>query len=151
MKLDKRSTFGLAAAIGANTGVRNVGDVIPLDVDRDIGAGEPLYLVVQIETTLDDTSGATATVQFQLVSDSTATIAIDGSQTVHWQSPVYNPADALKAGQTIAVIALPQGQKYEKFLGFQANVGGEALTAGKVNAFLVRDVANWVPYAGNSW
>jgi len=151
MKLDKRSTFGLAAAIGGSTGVRNVGDVIPLDVDRDIGAGEPLYLVVQIETTLDDTSGATATVQFQLVSDSTETIAVDGSQTIHWQSPVYNPADALKAGQVVAVVALPQGQKYEKFLGFQANVGGEALTAGKVNAFLVRDVANWVPYAGNSW
>jgi len=150
MKLDKRSTFGLAEEIGDNTGVRNVGDVIPLDVVRDIGAGEPLYLVVQIETTLDD-SGGTATVQFQLVSDSTATIAVDGSQTIHWQSPVYNPADALKAGQVVAVVALPQGQKYEKFLGFQANVGGEALTAGKVNAFLVRDVANWVPYAGNSW
>lgn len=150
MKLDKRSTFGLAAAIGASTGVRNVGDVIPLDVDRDIGAGEPLYLVVQIETTLDDTTGD-ATVQFQLVSDDTETIAIDGSQTIHWQSPVYDPADALEAGQIVAVIALPQGQKYGKFLGFQANVGEEALTAGKVNAFLVRDVANWVPYAGNSW
>jgi len=150
MKLDKRSTFGLAEEIGVGTGVRNVGDVIPLDVERDIGAGEPLYLVVQIETTLDDTGG-TATVQFQLVSDSTATIAVDGSQTIHWQSPVYDPADALEAGQIVAVIALPQGQKYGKFLGFQANVGEEALTAGKVNAFLVRDVANWVPYAGNSW
>jgi hypothetical protein len=40
-----------------------------------------------------------------------------------------------------------EGEAYEAFLGILTEVTDEALTAGKVNAFLTHDVARWKAYA----
>jgi hypothetical protein len=141
MILDERNEFADATALGTSgTGRALVGDVIDLGaVSRDVGNGEPVYLVIQVDTAV--TSGGSATVSFELASDAAAAIATDGSASVHFASAAI-PKATLVAGYTIAV-ALPNGT-YERYLGILQNVGTAALTAGKINAFLTHDVAKWV-------
>jgi hypothetical protein len=73
MIFDERTEFADAAAIGmaAGNAIAPNTDVIDLGATptlRDLGNGQPVYLVLQVDTTF---VGATATIQFQLVSDST--------------------------------------------------------------------------------
>lgn len=105
---------------------------------REIGHGEPLYFVVTCDTT--PTSGGSATVQFKLVSDSTTTISIDGSESVHYASDVIAYSD-ITAGDTVVCVAVPDGaiKPYERYLGAQLVIGTTTLTAGKFNAFLTKD------------
>lgn len=101
-------------------------------------AGE-LYLVIQI--TQAPASGGAAKVAFELVSDSTGSIAVDGSATQHAGLGPYAVAD-LVVGKQITV-ALPPAPSYEKYLGLLVNVSGAALTAGRFNAFLTPAPARW--------
>jgi hypothetical protein len=145
MILDERNEFADATALStAATGRALVGDVIDLGTtSRDVGNGEPLYMVVQVDTAA--TSGGSATVSFELASDAQAAIATDGTATVHFATSAIAVA-SLTAGTTVAAVALPNGT-YERYLGVLQNVGTAALTAGKVNAFLTHDVAKWTAYA----
>jgi hypothetical protein len=142
MILDERNEFADATALSTSaTGRALVGDVIDLGAtSSDIGNGEQMYLVIQVDTAV--TSGGSATVSFELASDASASIATDGSATVHAVTAAI-PKASLVAGYVAAAVALPIGT-YERYLGILQNVGTAALTAGKVNAFLTTDVAKWV-------
>jgi hypothetical protein len=132
MILDKRNEFADALALStAATGLALVGDVIDLGNDG-INDVEDMYLVIQVDTAV--TSAGAATVEFQLVSDAQAAIAVDGSATVHAKSAAI-PKATLVAGYNVIQIELGKGQ-YERYLGILQNVGTAALTAGKINAFL---------------
>lgn len=145
MILDDRNEFADATALStAATGRALVGDVIDLgSTTRDIGTGEDLFLVVQVDTAV--TSAGAATVSFELVSDAQAAIAVDGSATTHFASAAI-PKATLVAGYTAVAVKLPPGD-YERYVGIIANVGTAALTAGKVNAFLTPDISKWKAYA----
>lgn len=142
MILDERNEFADATALStAATGRALVGDVIDLGASpSDVVDG--MYLVIQVDT--DVTSAGAATVSFELASDAQAAIATDGSATVHYASAAI-PKATLVAGAKVAVVELPQGT-YERYLGILQNVGTAAVTAGKVNAFLTKDPANWKAY-----
>lgn len=143
MIIDSRGEFADAETLATATGRALVGDVVDLGAaSRDVGEGETLYLVVQVDTAV--TSAGSATVDFELVSDDAAAIATDGSATVHASTGAIGKAD-LTAGYQRA-IALPQGT-YERYLGVISNVGTAALTAGKVNAFLTKNPKGWTAYA----
>lgn len=144
MILDERSEFCDATALSqAAVGLALVGDVIDLSVARDIGQGQPLYLVIQVDTAV--ASAGAATVEFQLVSDAQAAIAVDGSATVHAKTNAF-PKATLVAGYTV-IIPLPmEDPAYERYLGILQNVGTAALTAGKINAFLTLTPAKWKAY-----
>lgn len=146
MILDERLEFADGVDISAFTaagGDQLIGDVIDLQTARDIGNGETLYLVIQIDTAI---AGTSSTVEFKLASDSAAAIATDGSASVHWSSAVIAEA-TLVAGYVVAVVPLPYGYpEYERYLGVQADVGTANLSAGAVSAFLVRDPSAWVAY-----
>ena len=143
MIIDSRGEFADAETLATATGRALVGDVVDLGAaSRDVGEGETLYLVVQVDTAV--TSAGSATVDFELVSDAAAAIATDGSATVHASTGAIGKAD-LTAGYQRA-IALPQGT-YERYLGVISNVGAAALTAGKVNAFLTKNPKGWTAYA----
>lgn len=146
MILDERNEFADATALGTSgTGRQLVGDVIDLGVARDIGVGEHLYLVLQVDTAF--TSAGSATVSFELASDAQGAIAVDGTASVHFATAAI-PVATLVAGYQIAKIAIPmEGTAYERYLGVIANVGTAALTAGKVNAFLTSDVSRIKHYA----
>ena len=145
MILDKRTEFCDATAL--NTGAAGtylIGDQIDLGVARDIGTGEQLYLVITVDT--PPTSGGAATAQFTLASDDTASIATNGTASVHFQTKAFTIAE-MTAGAVLAAVALPiEGVAYERFLGILQTTGTAAFTGGKINAFLTHDVAKWKSY-----
>lgn len=145
MILDERLEFCDATAL--NTGGAAsylVGDVIDLGAaSRDIGTGEDLYVVIQVDTTA--TSGGSATGAFHLASDAQAAIAVDGSATYHLSTAAIAVA-SLVAGTTVLAARLPSGT-YERYLGVLQTTAVAAFTAGKINAFLTKDIAKYTAYA----
>ena len=151
MILDERLEFADATSVAAAAGTALIGDVIDMETARDIGAGEPIYLVITCDTSII-TGGAAGTVKFQLASDAQAAIATDGSATVHFDTGTFvtdgDDANELDAGAVIAAVALPmEGKVYEQYLGILCVTATTTTTAGAINAFLTKDVAKWKAYA----
>lgn len=142
MILDERTEFCDATSL--NTGAAGsyiIGDVIDLSLaGRDIGNGEPLEFVVQVDTTA--TSGGAATGLFSLVTDDNSSLS---SPTVIVSSPAIAVA-TLVAGYTALRVKIPAGT-YERYIGVQQTTGTAAFTAGKVNAFLTPAAASSKAYA----
>lgn len=146
MIMDERLEFADAVSVAAAAGTALIGDVIDLgSVHRDIGAGQPVYLVITTDTEII-TGGAAGTMKFQLVSDAQAAIAVDGSATVHIDTGTFVTDDALvnavqfNAGGIIFMGPIPnEGQVYEEFLGILCVIATTTVTAGKINAFLTTD------------
>lgn len=151
MILDERTEFADAVSVAAAAGTALIGDVINLGDARDIGNGEPVYLMVQVDTEII-TGGVAGTVEFQLVSDAQAAIATDGSATVHATSGSFATGAAstnpdLAAGSTLLHIALPiEGVAYEQYLGILCVTGTTTTTAGAINAGLTADPHGWKAY-----
>lgn len=146
MIMDERLEFADAVSVAAAAGTALIGDVISLgSVHRDVGEGQPLFLVITTDTEII-TGGVAGTVKFQLVSDAQAAIATDGTATVHFDTGTFVTDDSaansaqLNAGGVIAVVPLPsEGAVYEAFLGILAVTATTTTTAGKINAFLTLD------------
>lgn len=145
MILDKRNEFCDATALNTGgAGTYLIGDQIDLGAARDVGNGQPVYLVITVDTL--PTSGGSATAQFSLASDASASIATDGSASVHLQTKAFAISE-MAAGTVLAAIALPmEGVAYERYLGILQTTGTAAFTGGKINAFLTHDVAKWKSY-----
>lgn len=143
--MSARDEFADATALStAGTGLALVGNVMDTSVVRDLGNGRPVYLVISVDTAV--TSAGAATVEFDLVSDAQAAIAVDGSATVHLKTLAF-PKATLVAGFQVVVQLPLESPAYEQFLGILQNVGTAALTAGKINAFLTLDPpASWKAY-----
>ena len=150
--LDERTEF--CDAVACNTGAAgtyNLGDLIDSSVVRDLGNGQPVYLIITVDTEII-TGGTAGTVAFQLVSDSTDTISTT-TQTVHYTSKAFVTDDTalteLQAGEIAVCVALPaEGVAYERYLAVQQVTGTTAITAGAINAFLSLDpVATKKTYA----
>lgn len=153
MILDERTEWLDATALNTGAaGTYNIGDVIDTqgqaigtaNLTRDLGVCDDLYLVIQVDTTA--TSGGSATGQFRLVSDDTATPSTT-TATVHYTSAAI-PVASLTAGTVVSIVSLPSGA-YERYLGIQQITGTAAFTAGKLNAFLTSDPTIWKAYADN--
>lgn len=130
MILDERNEFSDAQTVTTTA----ISDVIDLDATptlRAIGAGEPLYLVINVDTAANAVGAATVT--FSLESDSTADLAT--SATVHFTSAAIGKA-TLVAGYQAVAIALPALANVERYLGVRYTIATGPLTAGKFNAFL---------------
>ena len=136
----------------ANTGAAGtylLGNQIPLNGPtvsptlRNIGVGEPVFLVIQVGSAGLTTAGTAGTVQFKLVSDAQAAVATDGSATEHLATKAFTTGStAIPAGTVLFCGAVPSGN-YEAFLGLLQLTGTTALNAGKVNAFLVKNPTQW--------
>ncbi len=153
MILDERTEFADAVSVANAVGTDLIGDVIDMEVVRDIGHGQPVYLVITTDTEVI-TGGVAGTIKFQLASDAQAAIATDGSASVHFDTGTLVTDDdalnddRLNAGGVIAVVALPsEGTVYEQFLGILAVVATTTVTAGAINAFLTLDPYGWKAYA----
>lgn len=151
MIVDKLNEFCDATSVAASAGTALVGNVIDLGAtSRDIGNGEPIYAVINVDTEII-TGGNAGTIQFSIASDAQAAIAVDGSATIHATSPLIVTDDTeangplCKAGAYPLVVALPRGT-YERYLGVLCTVGTTATTAGKINAFLTKDPAMFKAY-----
>lgn len=143
MILDELLEFADAAAIALNAtnAIAPNTDVIDLGATptlRDLGAGEQVFLVIQVDTDF----GGAGNVTFDLVSDSTANLAT--SKTTHLTTGAI--AYTSWTAGTTKVYALPMEATYERYLGLWETTSGN-LTSGKINAFLTHDVAKWTAYA----
>jgi Bbp16 len=140
MIMDARNEFCDATALNTGSAASYaIGSVIDLGtVPRDIGNGQPLYLVISVDTSVDSSGDGTKQ-QFHLVSDATTTIAVDGSATYHLSTPVFTQAQLLSGARFI--FPIPVGIMSERYLAFLHTTSVEAATAGKVNAFLTMDPA----------
>lgn len=154
MIMDERTEFADAASVAAAAGTALIGDVIDLGATaRDMGSGQPLYLVITTDTEII-TGGAAGTIKFQLASDAAAAIATDGSASVHIDTGTFVTDDSaandaqMNAGGVIFCGPLPlQGRVYERYLGILAVIATTTVTAGKINAFLTLDPSKWVATA----
>ena len=137
MLLDERTEFADNTELDqSGTDTDNLGDVIDLGKARDIGQGQQLYLVIQV-TVAFTSAGGTATIVFQLVSDGTDTIATSG-QTIHAMTTPLTITQ-LALGKQYVIPVPSEGLAYEQFLGLQQVTAVQALTGGKVNAFLTTE------------
>ncbi len=144
MVLDSYVEFADATAVNTG-GVASylVGNVMDLGaVSRDIGQGQPVYLVIQVETAI---ASATGSFKFKLCSDAQAAIAVDGTQTIHLAVGPFLEG-VLTAGTLVCCVALPMGIVYERYLGIVQETITAAATAGKINAFLTMDPTGWRAY-----
>jgi hypothetical protein len=145
MILDERNEFADATALDTSgTGLKNVGDQIPLSVARNVGSvPRPIYLVIEVVVAA---AGASGGVTFSLVSDTSNPPLVDGTATVHWTSKSFTAAQ-LTADTVIAVVPLPGAPpNYETILGLQQNASGSAISAGTINAFLTATPKQWKAY-----
>lgn len=144
MITDKLAT--LADAVALNTGAAGnytIGDVIDLGAAQQLNDPEKLFLVIVMDVTA--TSGGSATAAFALLTDDNAAMS---SPTVIWQGNAIAVA-SLVAGYRYAVVPIPRGANFERYIGLRQVTGTAAFTAGAVNAFLTHDVpANlWRAYS----
>lgn len=139
MIIDYENQFSDAQAVTSTAISTNVIDLGATPTLRDIGNGQPLYLVVITQTAAtDDSSDATLTVTLE--SDSTENLAT--SATVHFTTGALAFAAFSPAGTVLAAVALPLGN-YERYLGVRYTVASGPLTAGKFDAFLTTDIQKW--------
>jgi len=158
MWVDERNEFCDAESVikAASTAWVNIGETIDIgdytvtDIDampptttallRDVGSGEPIYLVITVQETID--AAGTGDITFRLVSDAADPPNVS-TATVHWTSAVIataaTPPAGLTAGAVIAKVALPLEATYEQVLGIQYRVQTQATTGtGAIDAFLTQ-------------
>ena len=144
MMIDKLAELCDATALStAGTATYLTGDVVDLGTVptlQNIGGGDPLYLIIQVDT--DVTSAGAATVQFLLSSSSTSDLAT--TPTDHNATAVI-PKATLTAGYTMC-LPLPGSITCKRYMGLRAVIATAALTAGKINAFITADPGHWVAY-----
>lgn len=156
MIVDKRNEFCDATAL--NTGAAGtylLGNQIDLSLagvattPGQLGAIDGLHLVILAATGIGAASAGT--VSFSLASDDTASIATNGTATVHATTQAFvtgsgTAAGSLKAGTVLAVIPMPKGFNYERYLGILQTTGTTAINAGAIDAFLTPDPVLWTAY-----
>ena len=146
MYVDKQAEFSDSQAVTATAISTNVYDLYPrgnavnTNTVRDIGVGEDVYLVVQVDTAATAAGAATVTVTLE----SSASADLSGS-TVHVSSPAYALA-SMTAGKTLLAIKLPAGD-YNRYVGVRYTVGTGPLTAGAFSAFFAKDIQAFKAYA----
>jgi len=120
--------------IGSAIDVRPVG--VSDNTLADLSVGEPLYLVVQVTEAL---AGAT-TYELRFYTHTAPTGVTSGPQL--WTSEAIAVADFV-VGLTY-IIPLPSDPNaYERYLGVGGARTGSAVSGGKINAFITKDVTNW--------
>lgn len=143
MMVDSRLEFANAADGSQSAGTFLAPNQVDMSVARDIGNGQPLYLVIQADEAF--ASSGSATVQFRLRSDNSAAVHATTS-TGH----IDTGAEAFgtyAAGHT-KVIPLPlEGNAYEQFLGLQLIIGAATTTGGTYSAFITSEPHGWKAYA----
>jgi hypothetical protein len=141
MIMDSLLEFGDGFDLTETTGTYLLTNQIDMQEAKDLGNGQPVYLVIQIDTAI---SGTSSTINFRLRSDSSAAIHATTS-TAHIETGAIAEA-TLVAGYTV-VIPLPiEGNVYERYLGVQAVIGAATITVGTCSAFLTLDPIGWKSY-----
>lgn len=143
--MDSRVEFCDNVDVSATAGTALVGSQIDMSVARDLGNGQPVYLVIKTGDTEIITGGSAGTIQFKLASDATASVSTT-TATDHVITPTFVTDDSaanspeLNAGGIIYCSPLPmEGDPYEQFLGILCVTATTTTTAGTIDAYLTLD------------
>jgi len=146
MYVDKFAEFSDIQAVTATAISTNVMDLNPafkLNTNGvDIGTGQDVYLIVQVDVAA--AAAGAATVVVTLESSSAAGLT---SSNVHLTSKTLALTD-MTAGKTLMAVKLPT-DTYLRFLGVRYTVATGPLTGGSFSAFLTTDVQAYRAYARN--
>lgn len=138
MFMDAQNLFSDAQAITATAASTNY---IDLQAVRNIGVGQPLYVVCVVDVAFTDAS-----------SDSTLTVALEGDSTTTFSPDATRDLftfAALSAAGTVKIAPLqpgggPEGYRYIQLKYTPANGN---LSTGSITAFLAVDVQQYTAYA----
>lgn len=148
MLIDSSLQFSSSQAVTASAASDNIVDTLKA---RNIGVGEPLYLVVVCTEAMTDAS-SDSTVTPTLRTSATATAAApagDLNGTINTLATLPTFA-ALSAAGTQYIIPLPPAT-YLRYLDVYYTVANGNLTTGKFTAFITHDIdANQSYAAGYS-
>lgn len=146
MYVDKFAEFSDSQAVTATAISTNVMDLNPAfklnTTGVDIGTGQDVYLIVQVDVAA--AAAGAATVVVTLESSAAAGLT---SSNVHLTSKTLALTD-MTAGKTLMAVKLPT-DTYLRFLGVRYTVATGPLTAGSFSAFLTTDVQAYRAYARN--
>lgn len=138
MFLDSQLLFSDAQAVTAAAASTNSVD---LGAVRDIGTGEPLYVVVTVDVALTD-AGSDSTLTVSIEGDSTSTFTPDGTDTLF-------TIPALSAAGAVFYARLNPGMNALNFrfiqLRYTPNNGN--LTTGTFTSAIVHNIQKYVSYA----
>jgi hypothetical protein len=144
MITDAYNTFVLAGDTG-NTGTRVVGDAIDAIDIRDLGAGQPIYLMVIVDTKI---TAASTDGKYTVALTTADNDALSTNPVNLIVSPEFDSSADIEAGTVLLHVALPmEGVAYKKFLGVREIVATQNTTAGKISAFLTYDPLAYKAYA----
>ena len=131
---DKMFELSDAQSVAMATGSTTSDFVIDFtQADLNMGAGEPLYLNVRMDTAL--ASGTSnSTLQVAVCYDTAA--PIDGSSTVIYQTPALSEGDDTAAGKYLLRMPLPYNIDDGRIAGILYSVAGTTSTAGSVDAWI---------------
>jgi hypothetical protein len=129
MYIDTELELADSQAVTASAASTNIIDFTH-GAPADVGVGDHLYLVVQVDTAA--TAGGAATVTFALQTDDNSSFS---SATALWTSATIAKA-TLVAGYKVVSMAIPEG--VEQYLRLYYTVATGPLTAGAFSAFLTK-------------
>ena len=144
--LDRLTTFCDSTSLGTAQTTAKVGTELdcshsPSSV-RDLGAGKPIWLVIQVRTAV--TSGGSATVNIQLASSDSTNLT--SSATTHYQTGAIAVASLTTAFRR--EILLP-AEAYKRYVGIVRTVATADLTAGAIDAYLTDKPRQYRSYDDN--
>ena len=137
MILDANLLFSDAQAVTATAASTNYIDV---GLPRNIGVGEPLYVVTTVDVALTD-SGSDSTVAVTLEGDSTTTFTPDASQALY-------TIPALAAAGSVYIARINPGLAGDyRYMQLKYTVSGGDLTTGSFTSFITKDIQAYKSYA----
>lgn len=140
MLLDKQNQFSDAQAVTAAAGSTHTIDT-GVSGGRDLGTGEPLYIVCSVITVLTDGGSNTGTT-VALEGDSTTSFTPDGTVDL------FTFAQAAAAGTTkIARLNPGSAPLAYQYLRLKYTPAGANLTGGTFSAWLTQNIQKWAAYA----
>lgn len=138
MLVDKKLTFSDAQAITAAAAST---DVLDFSEARDLGVGEPLYIVVLVDTAFTD-SGSNSTLSVALETDSSESFTPDATRTLF-------TFPALSAAGTVKISRIGPDDINQRYCRLYYTPNNGDLTTGAVTAFITHDIQAWKAYADN--
>jgi hypothetical protein len=104
----------------------------------DLGAGEPLYLIICVDEAFTSSS-STATVKFSVIDEADNTLDSSSVEIVSTDAIIVT---TLTLGKII-VLPIPVGLITQQYIGMRVDIGTDTTTAGTVTAFIGTGAQTW--------
>jgi hypothetical protein len=144
MILDVQAEFSDSQVVTTSAVSTNIYDTAPngKSLVRDFGAGDSVYLGLQVDAAATAAGAATVTITLESADNAALT-----SPTVHGTFGPFSIAQ-MTAGAQLAMAGLPYGD-FKRYIGLRYTVGTGPLTGGSFSAFITVNPQVYRGYARN--